>query len=340
MTRLCVEIRFALRGLWVHPDALGRSYSWNQDGRAVTLALPHTPEDFTNPDEQEVPLVPAWVPTAVIQGSGAAAAVQLIRTETNVEADVSAKEKAGIDFDSSDEDQRERARRFSGRTQLAFSDGLTVIQQALRAWLSHIRSRAPQPWLGIVAEIPAQYGRGHVLDLAAGTRLMSFGPENRATIRSGQVALTADALDEILVELKAGHDPEVARSLLADARFLSQEAETRDPQRAVLIAAAAAEIKAKETMRLKVHASRADLLDLVLGRMSNLEQLLDSALPAALDVSLKERNRELYDNVSRLGQRRNRVVHRGEHVEEDEAWGLVMAAQLLFDWLDGIESLR
>jgi hypothetical protein len=213
-----------------------------------------------------------------------------------------------------------------------------TIEKALRAWLSHIRSQGAQPWLGIVAEMPPQYGRGHVFDIAAGSPLMSFGPEQRATIRSAQVALTPDVLDEIVTRLQAGEDPDVARSLLADARFLSQEAETRDPQRAVLIAAAAGEIKAKETMRENAPASQAQLLDLILRRVSNLQQLLDGPLLAALNVSLKETNRELYDKISQLGQLRNRVVHQGERVEENEAWRLVMGAQLLFDWLDELES--
>lgn len=338
MTRLRVEVRYALRVLWVRPDVLGTSYTWEEDGRKVTLALPSTPEDFTNADETEVPLVPSWVPTAVIEGSGAAAAIQIVRTETTVEAEVSAQLKASIDFGSEDDDEAERAKMFSGTTQLAFREGVERIEKALRAWLSHIRSQGSQPWLGIAAEVPPQYGRGHVFDIAAGIRLMSFGPEQRATIRSAQIALTPDVLDEIVARLQAGEGPDVARSLLADARFLSQEAETRDPQRAVLIAAAAAEIKAKETMREKVPASRAALLDLVLRRVSNLQQLLDGPLPAALNVSLKEINQELYDRVSQLGQLRNRVVHQGERVEDDEAWRLVMGAQLLFDWLDELES--
>jgi len=340
MTHLRVEVRYALRVLWVHPDVLGTSYNWKQDGREVTLTLPKAREDFTYPDETEVPQVPAWVPTAVIEGSGSAAAIQLIRTETTVEAEVSAEQKAGIDFDRDDGDHAERARIFSRTTQLAFRKGVETIERASRAWLSHVRSQGSQPWLGIVAEVPSQYGRGHVFDIAAGSRLMSFGPEQSVTIRSAQVALTSDVLDAIVTRLQAGEGPDVARSLLADARFLSQEAETRDPQRAVLIAAAAAEIKVKATMREKVSASRAELLNLVIARVSNLQHLLDGPLSAALDVSLKEIDRELYDKVSQLGQLRNRVIHRGERVEGNEAWRLVMGAQLLFDWLDELESYQ
>jgi hypothetical protein len=330
-------VRYALRVLWVRPDVLGRSYTWDHDGREVTVTLPRAPEDFTNAEETEVPLRPAWVPTAVIQGSGAAAAVQLIRAETIVEAEVSAKQKASIDFESDDAAEMQRASAFSGTTQLAFRQGIEAIETALRSWLSHIRAEGSQPWLGMVAETPPQYGRGHVFDAVAGSRLMSFGPEQVATIRSAQVALSSDVLDEIVARLQAGEGPDVAHSLLADARFLSQEAEPRDPQRAVLIAAAAAEIKTKETMREKVSTSRAELLDLVLRRMSNLQQLLDGPLPAALNASLKEADRELYDKVTRLGQLRNLVVHRGEPVDEGEAWRLVMGAQMLFDWLDRLE---
>jgi hypothetical protein len=335
MTQLRVSVRFCVRSVWVHPEALGKTYAWHLDGRAVTLSLPSTPHDFTNPEEPEVPVIPAWTPTAVIQGSGEAVSVQLVAVEVAFEGPVSAAEKeaSGIGTAFADE---ERADGFARAAQQLFTAGYEVAERAALDWLAHIRVASGQSWLGLAIEAPAQHGRGHIFDADGGVRLMSFGPKQSATIRSGQLAVSVAALDEIHGKVASSHEPEVAESLLADARFLVQEAETLDAQRAVLIAAGACEIKTKATMRAKVEPSHAELLTLVLARISNLDQLLDAPLRAALGLSLKEVEPELYAQVSRLGTLRNRIVHRGERVDENEAYRLVVAASQLFGWLDGL----
>jgi hypothetical protein len=335
MTQLRVSVRFCVRGVWVHPGALGRTYAWHLDGRAVTLALPGAPDDLTNPDEPEVPVIPAWTPTAVIQGSGDAVSIQLVAVDVAVEGPVSAAEKeaSGIGTGSAAD---ERADGFARVAQQLFTVGYETAERAALDWLAHVRVASGQPWLGLAVEKPAQYGRGHIFDADAGVRLMSFGPTQRATMRSGQLAVSVALLDEIHRKVASSHEPEVAESLLADARFLVQEAETLDAQRGVLIAAVACEIKAKATMRAKVEPSRAELLSFVLARISNLQQLLDAPIRGALGSSLKEDDPELYDHVSRLGTLRNRIVHRGETVAENEAYRLVVAASQLFVWLDGL----
>jgi hypothetical protein len=336
MTTLCVSSRFAVRGIWVRPEALGESFTWDVDGSRVTLTLPRNPEDFINTDETEIPVVPAWVPTARIEGSGEAVSAQVFAVAVEFSGTLSAsdKERAAVVRPEADDGY---AREFGRAAQLLWSEGHDVALRMAHGWLAHVRVVSGQPWLGIAVEPPAQYGRSHIYDHEAGVRLMSYGPEKKATIRSGQLALSLDQLMQIHDHVAVEREPSTAESLLADGRFLAQEAEVADLQRAVLVAAAACEIKSKQTMRQRIEPSKSDLLDLVLRRVSNLPQLLDSPLRAALGISLREADRDLYDRVSRLADVRNEVIHRGANVDEAEGWRLIVAAGQLFVWLDGLQ---
>ncbi len=337
MTGLRVSTRFGVRGIWVRPEALGHRFAWESDGPTVMLTLPERQDDFATPDEPEVPTIPAWVHTARIDGSGDAVAVQIIGVDVEFSGSLSAsdKERALKARDAGDD---EPLREFADHAQGLWEEGHEVAERAAHAWLSHVRVVSGQPWLGIAVEPPVQYGRSHIFDIDADVRLMSYGPLQSVSIRSGQLALSLDQLVEIKEQVASEGEPPVAESLLADARFLAQEAEVVDSQRAVLIAAAACEIKSKLVMREKVEASKAELLKLVLGRVSNLPQLLDKPLLAALGVSLRTADERLYGQVRRLSERRNEVVHQGVRVEQAEGWQLVVAAGQLFEWLDSLAA--
>ena len=90
--------------------------------RAVTLALPSTPEDFTNPEEPEVPVIPAWTPTAVVHGSGDAASIQLVAVDVAIEGPVSAAEKKASGTGTAPAGD-ERADEFARTAQQLFTAG-------------------------------------------------------------------------------------------------------------------------------------------------------------------------------------------------------------------------
>jgi hypothetical protein len=188
--------------------------------------------------------------------------------------------------------------------------------------------------LGINVEPPTPYGRSHIVDINADVRLMSFGPMMKATVRSGGLAMSLDQLHTIAAKVAGQGEPPTAETLLADARFLSQEAEVVDAQRAVLNAASACEIKTKLVMRHKVDAAKAELLDLVLRKVSSLHDLLDTPLGGALGVSLRQADPALFENMKQLGELRNQVIHRGVPVTQAEGRRLVVAAGRVFQWLD------
>ncbi len=103
---------------------------------------------------------------------------------------------------------------------------------------------------------------------------MAFGPQNSLTIRSGMCALSNEDVDAITVETASGKLPGVDRSLLGEALFLAQEAETIDTQRAILSAATACEIRIKDALRAHAPATVSPLLELVINNQSNISDLL------------------------------------------------------------------
>jgi hypothetical protein len=332
--RLSVSSRFALRGIWVQPDALGQEFTWNMDQYQVTLALPQSQGDFTADDEPEIQKIPALMPTARITGSGEAVSVHLIKVTVKFSGPISAATKAAAMEASQSEDDSEALSVFGNTAQQYWEEGHGVAARAAHTWLSYVRVVSSQPWLGIAVEPPVHYGRSYIMDDVAGVGLMAFGPKQSVTIRSGLVALALDQLNEIQRKVENREEYSAAEALLADARFLAREAEVVDSQRAILIAAIAAEIKSKLTIRQKIDPAKSELLNLVLDRVSNLPKLLDTVLEAAFSISLRTSEPQLYEKMQRLNILRNHVVHRGIRVEQAEGRQLVVAAGQLFDWLD------
>jgi hypothetical protein len=133
-----VSTRFALRGVWVTPDALGNAFTWTADDSTVTLTLPLTPHEFYNPAETEIPPVAAWVHTARMMGSGDAVSVQLIRVDVDFTGPISAAEKTAATAAQANGDD-EPIGDFRGRTESLWRQGNEIAIRAAHAWLSHVR---------------------------------------------------------------------------------------------------------------------------------------------------------------------------------------------------------
>ena len=336
MTALSVLSRFRLRGIWVRPEVLGSRFSWEVEGRRVDLVLPVSTADFNEPDHEEEPHVDAWMPTAGNGGQAGGVIVHLVRTEVRFAGDLSAasKHEAIRARDAGDHDTFEI---FNAHAQAVCSEGRLIGERLAHSWLSHVRTATEQPWLGVRAEPPRQHGRCWLEDRDAGVRLIQLGPLQSASIRLGVPLVSLADLDRVRDLVDGGHEPPTAETLLADARFLVREAEVVDAQRAVLIAAMACEIKVKGWMSANVGQDQSELLRLVLQRTSNLPSLLNEPLEAAVGTSLKSADRQLFKAVEHLTALRNRIVHRGDDVEQPEAWRMVVTAQQLFRWLDEMQ---
>jgi hypothetical protein len=135
----------------------------------------------------------------------------------------------------------------------------------------------------------------------------------------------------------------IAETLLADALYFIQ-LNPADYQRAVLMAAIACEVKVKDTLREKVPPDRLPLVDLILENPRDWSlaavALFDKATSAAFGRSLRADNREAYKDVGKLFELRNRIAHKGEKPEENEARRCVLSGRQVFRWLDELQVVK
>ncbi|MEV7231215.1 hypothetical protein AB0M79_29985 [Polymorphospora sp. NPDC051019] len=334
--RLTTIIRFALRGIWVEPGALGSQYTWETDEYHGTLTLPRHPNDFLRDDEPEVGPVPAVTRAPVFSGSGShpAAVVHLVevRVAFNGPLWLTDRERWLEDKKQATADTTSSRHEYESRTEQLWTRGRDVAERLTHAWLAHVRTISEQPWLGITAEIPQQYGRSRLVDEATGVGFLAFGPKQSLTLRHGGLALSIDQLNRARDLVLIG-EPPAAEALLADARFLASGADTVDAQRAVLVAAIACEMKAKRVVIERAKPEHRQGL----GGVSDLDEVIDRFYQQAFGVSLRLSNQALFTKAKRLRKLRNKIAHEGEAVDRDECNQLVLAATQIFDWLDAIQ---
>jgi len=270
-------------------------------------------------------------------------AVYLVQTEAKFDGDVNAREGKAAYLARRTTVDDERSRAYTDRVEVAWYKGYAACEKAITAWLAHVRVTARQPWLGLAAENAPQFGGSYLIDVEGDeVPIIAFGSERSQTIRhemAGRtLSLTVDDLEGVRDSVARSERPDVASTLMADARFLSSEADIKDPQRAVLSAASACEIKAKTTMRDRVDDEQAEALEKRLKYTSNLTGLIERPAQIAFGQKLKDNHPELVPQIVRLNEVRDAIMHRGATVDEREAWQLVAAAGVLFEWLDATEG--
>ncbi|GAB3264545.1 hypothetical protein [Arthrobacter pigmenti] len=220
----------------------------------------------------------------------------------------------------------------------SFDIASPVAQKEIQRFLAWLRILTKQSWLGMAEEPIPPYGRTYLREQGEVGFLLAYGPRQSLTIRSGLIGATSDHIGTIVRKLESDEDLPPEFSLLADARFMSEDADVLDGHRAVLAAAMAAEIAANRTLRSKTPISRRPLVELVLARKSNVPDLVSSVAMATLGVSLKVDDPKIFRGLVELNTLRNQVVHTGKSVEKDQARVLVRAVDALFDWLENIDT--
>ncbi|WP_341718841.1 hypothetical protein QQG74_03425 [Micromonospora sp. FIMYZ51] len=152
--RVATIIRFALRGIWVEPGALGSRYTWETDGYHVTLTLPRHPNDLLRDDEPEVEPVPAISRAPVFSGSGSypAAVVHLVevRVAFNGPLWLTDREHWLKEREQGTADTAASRREYESKAEHLWTRGRDVAERLTHAWLAHVRTIAGQPWLASV----------------------------------------------------------------------------------------------------------------------------------------------------------------------------------------------
>jgi hypothetical protein len=324
MTTLGCELYFDVEGIIVSADALGKSVTHKGVGMTMRLDLPATPGEFDFPRIEFVVDEPRdRVPTAAfVNISETTFEIRLVRVVVNLDANA-----AELDDASTRQllvDMIREATRFVGD----FTDWIWVNGQT---WYEP-RGRYPKlvSSVGLI-DLNAQLYKG-----------IQIGQAGTLRILPDDAPLSGEALGRLGERAETG-PPELPSLLLAEARHYLGTTHTLAPDRAVLIAAIACEIRVKAVLREKAGPAARSLVDIIVGNPRDVSvaafDLFHKTMRATVGRSLHEENRRLFDTVRSLFETRNRIVHRGEVTDIEHARPLVAAAVEAFEWLDSVQAL-
>ncbi len=135
--------------------------------------------------------------------------------------------------------------------------------------------------------------------------------------------------------------PPSAEQFLADARYLAHWATAPAYEHAVIAAAAACEMRAKEVLRAITEGQALSVVNFLLDNPRSFphaaRELFSGVAKAVAGRSLRDENRDLFKKLVSLFEMRNKLAHRGTVLTESESADHVRTAIAVFGWL---ESLR
>ncbi len=328
---------FHLDGLWVAGESLGQSATFDRDGFRVQIDLPADRNAFGLQPGHPFP-IRAFGSNSSGTGSALVQAVDVIRISVAGEADLRRADFAAPGEKSSPEVMN-RAQGFHTKT-------LDIARSTVIDLVNWLRIEKGQVWLGLGTDQPQVVGLTSYYDEDAQPLPAAFG---------GGVILypldPARAVDRSFLSRLGGllgdgrPTVEVEDQLLADARqmILSRPSDILRSQRplvqhAVLLAAVAAEVKIKRTLKRVTSADKLGLIDNILDNPREVSvaavNLFHTTMNATIGRSLKQDDPSLFADIIRLFKVRNRVAHRGEQTTPEEARRLVSAAVRACRWLD------
>jgi hypothetical protein len=211
-------------------------------------------------------------------------------------------------------------------------------QRVVEALVSWLRVVPGQFWLGLSGENPWPAGRSRLEDLDAGRRLPYSFSGRRFVLQqiAHDAIVNPRSLGHVLNRVEVDEEPSLASSCLADAWFLNSH--SSDAPRVILTAAIACELRVKQALRELAKPEAAGLVDVLLENPRDYSvaaaALFDKPLAAVTGVSLRNNDRELWNQVNRLFKIRNDIAHRGYTPTAEEALECLQTATQAFRWLN------
>jgi hypothetical protein len=349
MARLRARFHFRLRGLLVDHKLLATRIETQRAGRTVAIAIPLRSVRLDAPTPTEVQLLdlfssddPPPTPTSVPLRAFATVAsqspivqVDVIRIEVVADSCISAADVRNLSVRTAGPD---------GQALLSkLSDLLDELHQTARSVMSDFttwaRVQGRQHWLGIGEESPYGLAWADLVDLDANEVL----PVDKYIAATGTIrfveprqVLRQEQVDQLRKVLVAPQRPSLPEDLLADASYYAGEANPPDRPRALLIAAVACEVKIKDTLRERVASAAAGLLELALRNTRPTVALFGKVCKEVTGRSLREDNRDLYNKLDDLFDRRNDLAHHGQAPTDAQVKESMQAAADVFRWLDAL----
>ncbi|MEU8415017.1 hypothetical protein AB0C24_19725 [Amycolatopsis japonica] len=333
MPLLEVVTNYLAHELWLVPECLGSTYTETIDDLEVTIAVPGVPADLDNPYDSGTPRLAAASHAPGYFGTrGQIFRLHVFIVRVKFEGDVLAKDKPPNGAPN------EIRQEFLNKVQQLWDHPHKVAEEIAGKFLQWLRAITTQPWLGVAAEKPQQHGVSYLRDVKSGLPLGGWGPLNTATFHSDQFAADNSIMSRAALEALKRSTPSVGQSLLADAGALTNDVEIADNARAILSAASACEIEVKRTLRNTATTGTSDMIDIILKKHSGLDLLCNQCMKAIIGRSLKEIDPSLNSQITTLASTRNRIIHQGLIVQDNDARNLIGAARRLFDILHAIDG--
>lgn len=333
MTNLEVRIRYIVNDLWVDPSLVGWSNHFESNGETILIRFPDEQQEFTARawETDLLPTPSAFLVSGVYdepEWDSQTIAVRIVMITVAFEADLPP--DAPLDpFEG----------HFGATLQQAYERGRSAAEAAMKHFLEWVRALSRQPWLGLVADAPRQYGRGGIYYADSGEDIAGVGPATSRTFISSRLRIDESRLNEVMAGVRSGLVVPTSQALLADAWHLTDGTNQPDRNRAIILSAMACEIKAQEHLRAAANAHNEKVVHLLLHKGSTLHYLLNDVMRAVRGTTIKESEAVLWKHVQALSANRNSMVHEGTlNLKEPLQLGAPDIAQQVFDWLNRLDD--
>ncbi|MFJ6003923.1 hypothetical protein [Arthrobacter sp. NPDC092385] len=299
MTNLEVRIRYVVNDLWVDPSLMGWSNRFESNGDTVLINFPNEQDEFTARDwEADLLPTPSAFPVSSVYDEpgwdSRTIAVRIVMIAVAFEADLPPNPPLNP-FEGA----------FGATLQQAYERGRSSAEAAMRRFLEWVRALSRQPWLGLSADAPRQYGRGGVYYADSGEGIAGVGPATSRTFISSRLRIGKSHLDAVMAGVQEGLVVPTSQALLADAWHLTEGTDQPDRNRAIILSAMACEIKAQEHLRAAANAHNEKIVHLLLHKGSTLHYLLNDVMLAVCGTTIKESEAVLWKHVQALSANRN-----------------------------------
>ena len=323
MARARFYYRFGVRDLFVDNALIDRVLEGEVDGTPVAIRIPADPSVFD-------PNPPALAPAIRRPNEPGERTVRTVQVSVDSVLPFGAHDPSvvslSVDY------------RWTVDLSDVFNTNLELATRVISGLVEWSRVALSQFGLALTDDQSALVDVQRVFDLDAGEfyplgmqapGLASFRP-------AGALPVTEEFLRAVLA---TGHQesPLTALALLADARHLASRT-PHDWPRAVLAAAIATEVRAKEALRAAATDNARPLVDYLLDNPRDASlaaaNLFDKAMQAVCGRSLRIDDQDLFKEVTFLFQVRNEIAHHGLRPTADRGARAVLAAVGAFTWLD------
>jgi hypothetical protein len=213
--------------------------------------------------------------------------------------------------------------------------GFRTASEAATTFLEWLRIDLAHTWLGVRPQLAAPV---ELVDIGAeGSRSLQASDWPLGTLLPSAKLLDRELAEAIAGRVSGGRPVPLEESLLAEAYYLIWPDISADARRAVLSAAAAAEVAVKGRLLVRATPSSQGLLELQIDRPPTAE-LYDSVAKAVFDRSLREEDGPLFTRLDRLFRERERITHPAEKrmITGQAARAFVDTAKAAIDWLGSV----